>query len=150
MDKASTILLILIAMVICVAIGVFGVLKYQETHPVATEPGDQQPTQLSEQDQQELGRLRLLKSSLVNSIVLFGQVESISGNTIKLGSGQDSLPMVVDPSANVYFVNASGANAGESTPAQFSDIKVGDGVQAEANLSPDGQLSSFYIAIIKQ
>lgn len=134
------------AMVVCVAIGAFGFQRYQtSTCPVVSQTGQQ----LSEQDQQELDKLRLLKSSAVSSIVLFGEVKSISGNTITLSFGDADVSSVIEPSAEIHFVTTKGAKAGESTLAEFADIKITDNVQVETTLSSENRLIGHSVIIAK-
>ncbi len=145
MDKASTIVLILIAMVVCVAIGAFGFQRYQ----TSTCPnGSQTDQQLSGQNQQELDRLRVLKSSVVNLIMLYGQVTNISGNTITLSLDQSNLSFTLSPNANISFVD-TGSSAQKQTAGQVSDIKTGENIQVGTQLTADNQLVGYSVLIVK-
>jgi hypothetical protein len=133
-------------MLACAAIGAFGFQKYYSSACPGTSS---QANQLSEQDKQELSKLRLLKSDLVNLVMLFGGVKEISGNVITLVSGQNSISFTAAPEAKVYSVSTSGTALGKQTAADFSDIKVGESIQVGAQLSADDELTGYSILIVK-
>lgn len=135
----------LIFVIIFMAIGALGFLIYQQYQGAKQPVIDQQTTQLNQNDQQDLYKLGLLKSSVVASITLFGEVKSISGNTITLSSGQANLPLIVGAQAKIYSTTTS---SGKLTAAHLSDIKTGKNLQVEAQLSQDSQLVGYSVIII--
>ena len=153
MNRALKIFLMLIAAILLVAVGALLSSAYQgQQKPAETaviQPATQPATPLNQTDQQELNKLRLLKSSVVSSLVLFGQVTNISGNVITLSSGKDNSFFTADPKAKYYIDITSKSGAGQTTPAQFSDIKVGDNLQARTVLLADDRLNAFFVLIVK-
>jgi len=149
MNRIIALFITLIVIIFFITVGALGLFIYQEytkpVQPVATP----QINQLSQADQQELNKLKSLKSSVISSFLLFGQVKNISGNTIILSYGRDLTSLTLDPSAKIYFVSTAKATTGKETPAQLSDIKIGENIQAQAQLSADDQLVGYSVLIVQ-
>lgn len=129
MNKAVAVFVLLIIVVLLMAIGFLGNIFYQKYY--------------TSSNQQELNQLRVLKSKLVLSILAYGEVKDISGDTITLSSGGDSAFIKIDPTANIGSVGADG----KYIPVNFSDIKVGQNIQVEISLLPDNQLEGSSVLI---
>jgi len=149
MNRAIKSFLILIVIIISMVIGAMGYSAYLEyTKPV--EPVVVPQTNLLDQaEKQELDKLKVLKSGVVASFILSGQVADVSGGAIILSSNQDRVALVVDPTARIYSVSTVGATAGKSTTAKLSDIKIGDNLQIEARLSLSNDIIGYSVIIVK-
>ena len=138
MNKIISFLLIIIFAAVFVVVGAFGLYFYQ-THygkmPIAQPAGDQADQQLSE-----------LKSSAVNSLVLYGQVLDISGQIVTLSGTPNDISSTINSDATVDFVDVNG----KTTPAKFSDIKVGSVIEVRATISENDQLQGYDILINKK
>ena len=83
-------------------------------------------------------------SKLINSIIAFGKISNISGRTITLTSETDTLEITMRANAQVYSFTAPTSTGGQLTgiPSQniaaFEDIKVGDNLNVNMRMLPDG------------
>ncbi len=149
MNRAVALFLTLIVIVFFIAVGVLGLFVYQQYTTKPVQPAVTiQTSQLAQGDQQELSKLRILKSSVVNLIMLYGQVTNVSGSTITLSLDQSNLSFTLSPNANISFVDTSSA-AQKQTAGKVSDIKTGENIQVGAQLTSDNQLVGYSILIVK-
>jgi len=83
-------------------------------------------------------------SKLINSIIAFGKISNVSGRTITLTSGTDTLEITMRANAQIYSFTTPTSSGGQltGTPAQnvvaFEDIKVGDNLNVNMRMLPDG------------
>jgi len=143
--RITGVFFVIIFMIVFMAVGAFGMYFYQRNYqPTTSGPN----MQLAQSDQQELDKLRGLKSDVVSLIMLYGQVTNVSGNEITLSLNQSNLSFKLDPQASVASVDTSSENQTQSS-ASVSDIKPGTNIQVGAQLSFDNQLTGYSVLIVK-
>ncbi len=149
MNRVIALVITLMVIVFFIAVGALGLFVYQEyTKPGQSADSIQTGQTMAQGDQQELSKLRLLKSGVVNLIMLYGQVTDISDSIITLSFNQSNLSFTLSPNANIYFVDTSSATQ-KQTPGKVSDIKTGENIQVGAQLTPDNQLVGYSVLIVK-
>lgn len=92
----------------------------------------------------ELGRI-------ISSIPLFGQVANISGRIITLSQGDDNMTIKIGDNAQIYSLvssSADGKTTREQKKAEFSEIKIGDRLNAGVKLTPGGDFEAVSVIII--
>ncbi len=86
---------------------------------------------------------------VVSSIAVFGQVANISGRIVTLNQGEDSMAIKIRDNAIIYsFSSAGGKTTKEQKKAEFSEIKIGDRLNAGIKLVPGGDFEAVSVIII--
>ena len=148
MNRIIALFITLMVIIFFIAVGALGLFIYQEYTKPIQPAATTQTSQLAQSDQQELSKLRLLKSSVVNLIMLYGQVTDVSGSTITLSLDQSNLSFTLGTSASVSSVDTSSV-AQKQTAGKVSDIKTGENIQVGAQLTSDNRLVGYSVLIVK-
>ena len=97
--------------------------------------------------------IKILSSSkVIPSIVAFGQVGEISGRTVTLTYGTESLAIPIREDAKIY--SFSGTTNQKTPPeqktAEFKDIKVGDKLNITLKILSNGEIEGLSVIIFPQ
>jgi hypothetical protein len=77
-----------------------------------------------------------LDSDVVPSIVSYGKVVSINGREIVMAFNEDRIKIKVRDDAKIHAL--SGRLNGDQAPFDFNQIKVGDMLNVDVSVDPDG------------
>lgn len=94
--------------------------------------------------------ITVLNSKVVPSVVAYGSVAKIEGNTIILSNEGESATFNIKKDANIsLLVRDKGGTSSAYTyeKAEFSDIKIGDILNIVIKISPEGQLQGESVFI---
>jgi len=89
-----------------------------------------------------------LASKVISSIIAYGQVKSINGNSITLSNLGDDLIISAAKDAKVYSFTTVVGGAPVQKLVGFGNIKVGDKINVTMKLSPKGQLEGSLVVIL--
>lgn len=96
----------------------------------------------------------LSSSKLILSIIAYGKVTNISGRTITLAMGIETMQITIRQDAQIYSYTTPTAVQGKvpefpaQIPAEFKDIKIGNNLNINAKMLPDGQLEGLSAIIL--
>jgi len=96
---------------------------------------------------------KTIGSKVITSIVAYGEVSKISGRTVTLTSGAESIEVFIKENAVFlsHVILAVGEKIPETVPQQkevgFSDIKIGNNLSATIKILPSGGAESVSVVI---
>lgn len=139
-SRSLIIILVISGLVIFVLGGVVGVLyQNQKTGGTILPSGQGQPVESTKASGS-------VKSAVVTSVVLFGQVKSISGKTLVIANNGDTAQVTVSSETKIFTVDyTSGAPVQKN--AQFANIKVGATVNIGAKVLNNDTFSAQSVTI---
>lgn len=134
MNKASLVILVIIGVLLFLVGGGLGIF-YQ---------AQKDASQIKKAE-----TIDILSSSVIPSIVAYGQVTKIQGRNITLTFDNESIIVPIAQNAPVYSFNQS---AGQASSVQkqgdISQIKSGDYLNISIGLSQDGKIEGATVVIL--
>ena len=95
----------------------------------------------------------LTSSKLITTIIAFGKVTSVSGRIVTLAARNESLQVSIKQDAKISSLVSPTATDGsvsgfpQEMAVEFKDIKVGDSLNINMKMLPDGQLEGSLVVI---
>jgi hypothetical protein len=107
-------------------------------------------TAIVEKDAKLQTAINALSSGMVVSAVAQGNVTKISGKTLTLTSGTDSMDILIADNAQIFSFAPSGtaSNAATPTKVNFLSIKTGDQLNVNIQVSASGDIQGTSVLII--
>ena len=144
MDNKKTIILVflIIAGVVFLGVGYLGgvAIEKQKVSP--------QLEQLVEQLEKVAKTIKALSSKTVTSIVVFGEVTKISGRTITVTYGTESIDIPIKENAQIFSLeNLVGESVIPQKKIEFEEIKEGNNLNVSINVLPTGELEGIAVVV---
>jgi len=140
MEKTTSIIVLVVVILISIIIGAYGYFMISKGKTTGT---------ITEEQQAKIALVDSMKSSLVNTITITGEVKDISENTVTIWSEKTNEVINVMSGSDRAFSKATKGENGKYTysDASFSDVEVGGTVVIEAEISSTNQLSALFTTI---
>lgn len=135
MNKASSIVILLVIAVILLSVGMgLGIFYQIKKDGPKTERANL--------------LLKQLSSNVIPSVAAYGKVASIDGKKITLSASGENLVVGVSDSSQFYSFVTDSTGGSVQQAAKFEDIKVGDNLNISMKILSDGQLESQAVIIL--
>jgi hypothetical protein len=146
-EKVIAVILIIFSGIILLSVGYFVGVGFT---------AEKQKNILNYEDQQRATKtIEVMSSKMIQSIVASGKVSNISDRTVVITDEEESMNIYIKEDTQISsFILVTVAKGGTSsttskqTKAEFSDIKIGDRVNATIKILPDNKIEAVSVIII--
>lgn len=140
LDKIMPVILVIVVIAISMAVGAYGYF-------LITKSPNAGLALITDEQQEKIAIFDLLKTSLVNTITLMGKVEKITGNIITLSAGTNKIDVLIEEDKEISSAVTDKDGKTSYISSVFSDIKVGDSLSIEAEISSNNQINALLVTI---